>query len=833
MKHEQQALLFNQRVLNKYHLFNSLFLKLPYERIKNIGMLIPILTSFGREKLNEGMSPMEIMDQFFERFTNIKNQQEKISYMQKIVQYVERQVVLFDSVEDAAFNDLKTISDQYQLTDIIKQSDIQQNTEELVKLLSDFSVRLVFTAHPTQFYPPSVQYILHDLKEAIQNDDVEKIDMLLQQLGQTPFYSHERPSPVDEANSIIYYLRNVYYDSIGQLYQGIKKNLPPSIDFNNTDLLKIGFWPGGDRDGNPFVTHEITAEVARSLKNNLMKCYYDDLKMLRRRITFADVSNKLKQLSNKLYSSLYDVNAVMDYKDMTSVLTEVHNLIIEKYNGLFADDVQAFIDKINMFKLHFASLDIRQDSSIHREAMAEIKSKYGNEVKPIDFASFENPLTKDTLLNIAQIKHIQANNGEEGCHRYIISNSELASDVLDVLHMFKFTGYKADEIKMDIIPLFETMQGLDSSIEIMTTLFENEEYKQHIKNRNNKQTIMLGFSDGTKDGGYLKANWEIYKAKMELTKLCKKYDIDVLFFDGRGGPPARGGGKTQKFYASQGKNIANKEIQLTIQGQTITSMYGNSDQFIHNCEQLLMAGIKNDLYPSKDTVWNQSQIDLMEELANLSHQKYLALKGHDLFLPYLEKRSTLKYYTKTNIGSRPGKRGSDDKLKFSDLRAIPFVGSWSQLKQNVPGYFGIGSAIKLLKDQGRIEEVKSLYRNSAFFKTLMLNSMMALQKSYHALTSYLKNDATFSAFWQILNDEYELTKQLILEISNQQALMQEEWLSRASIDVREDIVLPLLLIQQYAIEALNTEDQELDKEKYEKLVIRSLFGNINASRNSA
>jgi phosphoenolpyruvate carboxylase len=833
MKHEDQQQLFNKQVLNKYHLFNSLFLKLPYERIKNIGMLIPILTSFGREKLNEGLTPIDIINRFFERFTNIEDEQGRIEFMQKIVQYVERQVVLFDSVEDAAFNSLKNLSDKFQLSDVITQSAMQQNTEELVKFLADFSVRLVFTAHPTQFYPPSVQYILHDLKDAIQNDDVETIDTLLQQLGQTPFYSKEKPTPVDEANSIIYYLRNVYYQAIGELNQSIKNSLPTGVESTNNDLLRIGFWPGGDRDGNPFVTHEITAEVARTLKNTLMKCYYDDLKLLRRRITFEDCAKKLKVISNKLYSSLFDVNAIMDYKELTSVLEEVYDLIEKKYNGLFKAEVRSFIDQVNTFKLHFASLDIRQDSSIHRNVIETIEAKYGKDIKAIDYKGFEDSLVQDTLLNIAQLSTIQKNNGEQGCHRYIISNSEYASDVMDVLHMFKYVGYKGEEINFDIVPLFETIHGLNDSMEIMTILFTNEEYKAHLKRRGNKQTIMLGFSDGTKDGGYLKANWEIYKTKMSLSKLCQSYGIEPLFFDGRGGPPARGGGKTQRFYASQGKNISNKEIQLTIQGQTITSMYGNIDQFKHNIEQLIIAGIKNELYPAKDTVWTDTTKVLMDELADLSYEKYSALKAHSLFLPYLENRSVLRYYTKANIGSRPGKRGADDnKLKFSDLRAIPFVGSWAQLKQNVPGHFGIGTAINQLKEQGRLDEVKNLYTNSAFFKALILNSMMALQKSYYTLTSYLKNDKVYAEFYNILLAEYELTKTLILEISGQQTLMQEEWSSKASINVREDIVLPLLLIQQYAIEKLN-HDSVTDKDKYEKLVIRSLFGNINASRNSA
>ena len=156
--------------------------------------------------------------------------------------------------------------------------------------------------------------------------------------------------------------------------------------------------------------------------------------------------------------------------------------------------------------------------------------------------------------------------------------------MLTVYALFKFCGYENDEINFDIIPLFETINGMDNAENVMETLFNLPVYKKHLQHRNNTQTIMLGFSDGTKDGGYLKANWEIFETKERLSKLAKKYKIKILFFDGRGGPPARGGGKTHRFYASQGKQIANEGIQLTIQGQTITSMYGTEEQFKFNCE---------------------------------------------------------------------------------------------------------------------------------------------------------------------------------------------------------------------------------------------------------
>ena len=396
--------------------------------------------------------------------------------------------------------------------------------------------------------------------------------------------------------------------------------------------------------------------------------------------------------------------------------------------------------------------------------------------------------------------------------------------------MFKWCGWGDKDITFDIVPLFETMKGMDNAEATMQQLFSLPAYKSHVAQRANKQTIMLGFSDGTKDGGYLKANWSILKSKEELSAVCAKNQVDAIFFDGRGGPPARGGGKTHRFYAAQTNKVANNEIQLTIQGQTITSTYGTKEQFKYNSEQLLTAGLSNTILGKEITISDDSR-NLIEELSELSFAKYDALKHHDKFMPYLENMSTLKYYTKANIGSRPGKRGNKAKLELSDLRAISFVGSWSQLKQNVPGYFGIGSALKAMVDSGRFEEVKKLYEEVPFFQALMMNSMMSLSKCYFELTSYMKENDEYGAFWQILHDEYSLSKKLLLELSGMEMLMEKEAISRESIKIRENIVLPLLVIQQYALQKIG--EGNAHKDLYEKIVTRSLYGNINASRNSA
>jgi phosphoenolpyruvate carboxylase len=371
---------------------------------------------------------------------------------------------------------------------------------------------------------------------------------------------------------------------------------------------------------------------------------------------------------------------------------------------------------------------------------------------------------------------------------------------------------------------------MDTSEQSMHDLFQTAPYMAHVKKRGNKHTIMLGFSDGTKDGGYVKANWSILKTKENLTNVCKQYEVGAVFFDGRGGPPARGGGKTHRFYAAQTKDIANNEIQLTIQGQTITSTYGTREQFVYNCEQLLTAGLSNNIFGKENTISQEHRV-LMEELSERSFAKYDALKHHDKFMPYLENRSTLKYYTKANIGSRPGKRGQKAKLELSDLRAISFVGSWSQLKQNVPGYFGIGSAIASLEAEGKLGELQEMFKEVPYFKALMQNSMMALAKCYFELTSYMKEDPEYGDFWQILYDEYTLSKEKLLLISGLNILMEKEAVSRESVLIRENIVLPLLVIQQYALQKIG-QNVPL-KEVYEKIVTRSLYGNINASRNSA
>ena len=839
---------FKKSVRKKFNIYNTLFLNIPYTDMENLGTLVPLLFQQCEKGLKAGKNPSEILENFFTKYAGITSEKERIDFMFRIIQYVERQVVLYDSVEDAAFPKLHEHTLSLSIRDYFQLANKNKRSDELLKKLESFSARIVLTAHPTQFYTPAVLGIINRLRALIPENDIDEIDLTMQQLGLTTLVNRKKPTPLDEAKNIIFTLRHVYYDAVGEMYAYIKQHVD-NTNFFNPDIIKLGFWPGGDRDGNPFVTSEITNAVADELRMTLMKCYYHDLKTLNRKITFRGLHEAIYRLRYDLYQSMFNADKVLHVDSILEQLQSIRQSLVEEYHDLYLKELDHFIDKVHIFKTHFAALDIRQDHRVHKRLVTEILKQKGVIKKDLDELEhaelikcllqedirvkpedIEDPLLKDTLKNIGQLKAIQEKNGEAGCNRYIISNSEDIFGVLFVFGLFRWSGWDPKAITFDIVPLFETMIGMDNSEEVMRDLFKLPAYRRHLELRNNHHTIMLGFSDGTKDGGYVKANWSILKTKEKLSGVCHKNGIKAIFFDGRGGPPARGGGKTHRFYAAQTRDVANHEIQLTIQGQTITSTYGTKEQFMHNSEQLLTAGLSNTIY-GKENVITFAQRELIETLSELSFDKYNDLKNHEAFIPYLENRSTLKYYQKANIGSRPGKRGNKAKLELSDLRAISFVGSWSQLKQNVPGYFGIGTAIKTLSDQGKMKSLKALYKEVPFFQALMKNSMMSLCKCYFELTRYMEDDATFGSFWNILYEEYLLSKQMLLEISGSEVLMEDEAVSRESIRIRENIVLPLLVIQQNALQKIG-QDVE-NREVYEKIVTRSLIGNINASRNSA
>ncbi len=847
---------FREQVALKYQLYNGLFLALPFEEVRSAGILLPMFSDYCKAELERKRSPVDIVGDFFAERVDNAGFDDMAKMLFRFMQFVERQVLLFDALEDASFPVVRDLEGAGSLRELFATIERKNARAQFRDLLHSFSVRVVLTAHPTQFYPDEILTVLTDLDRAISRGDLKGVNDLLLQLGKTRFRNKERPTPLDEAKSLLYYMENTLYEVIPAIHhrivgfafdpEEIADPLPRAMQLDPP--IQLGFWPGGDRDGNPFVTSELTIKIGRLLRSRIIALYLSDLGELKRRLTFDGVIEKIEAVHARLRTTLYPYDVVnmdsleeptycedvedmgyLSVDDFLSDLLEIRARVVAEHQSLFVDQLDRLIYKIRIFGFHFATMDIRQDSRVHGrlvEDLVSLLSKYAagspsekrytemdadERLEVLDGLSSLFPLpdnvvqelpeglSRETIHSLQAAQRIQRLNGEKGVHRYIISNTQNAANVLEVWTLAQCAGWPNRSMKLDIVPLFETIDDLHNAPSVMESLYFLPVYREHLRSRGNVQTIMVGFSDGTKDGGYVTANWEIYRAKQKLTAVARSFDVHVIFFDGRGGPPARGGGNTHRFYRSLGRNVESRQIQITVQGQTISSKYGTAESARYNLEQLFSSGIENNLFPEDLYQLTDADVEILDELSRTCNAAYLQLKQHPLLARYLVEMTPLLYYGAANIGSRPSSRNQSDEFRLEDLRAIPFVGAWSQMKQNVPGYYGLGSGLRHFIRNGRRGDLVRLYRESLFFRTLIENASQSLSKTNFALTNYIKDDPVYGEFWMMVYQEARLTIDAILEISGQDDLLGADRAIRESIALREDMVLPTQLIQQYAL----------------------------------
>ena len=433
---------FRNLVGVKFQLYNSLFTSLPFHRIEKTGILLSLFLSVCEEGFKKKLSPKQIIEDFFNKHTSSLKEEDKLDLLFRFVQYAERQVVLFDALEDAAFrevNDMNGVGTLKHLESEVVQEKLQG---KLAEKLKDFNVLLVLTAHPTQFYPGPVLGIINDLSKALAENNASQVNVLLQQLGKTPFFKHQKPTPYDEAVSLIWYLENVFYAAAGRIASYFKNHFADSLS-NDHSVIRMGFWPGGDRDGNPFVKSETTLQVAEALRGGIIKCYYLEIRRLKRRLTFQGVDVLLADLERKLYNNIFVPGQKTDItqNEILRTLDEIRDILIHKHNSLFLHLVNNLKNKVQIFGLHFASLDLRQESSVHGTVIESLigtvkelpenyaslnedeKIKILSDLQPIDQSILTgDEMQKDTIESVQTVKQIQRFNGVQGCNRYIISH---------------------------------------------------------------------------------------------------------------------------------------------------------------------------------------------------------------------------------------------------------------------------------------------------------------------------------------------------------------------------------------------------------------------------
>ena len=547
-------------------------------------------------------------------------------------------------------------------------------------------------------------------------------------------------------------------------------------------------------------------------------------------------------------------------KEFKEDLQVIYDSLIEHHGeALVTGDLTELLQAVDVFGFFLASIDMRQDSSVHEACVAELLAS-ANIVK--DYSSLseeekcqvllkqllEDPrilsathepkseLLQKELEIFKTARQLKDALGEEVIKQNIISHSTSVSDLLELAIMLKEVGLIDENgTRVQIVPLFETIEDLDNSCDTMEKYLSLPIAQKWIASKNNYQEIMLGYSDSNKDGGYLSSCWTLYKAQQQLTAIGDKFGVKITFFHGRGGTVGRGGGPTYEAITSQPLRSINDRIRLTEQGEVIGNKYGNKDAAYYNLEMLVSAAINRMVTHKKSDAHTSNKYErIMDQVVERSYQIYRDLVfGDERFYDYFFESSPIKAISSFNIGSRPAARKTITEI--GGLRAIPWVFSWSQSRVMFPGWYGVGSSFKEFIDQdpeNNLAFLQLMYKRWPFFKSLLSNVDMVLSKSNMNIAfeyAQLCEDQNVRDIFNIILDEWQLTKNVILEIEGHDELLAENTYLRDSLDYRMPYFNVLNYIQLELIKRQRNGQLTPDQEKLIHITINGIATGLRNS----
>ena len=737
-----------------------------------------------------------------------------------------------------------------------------------------------------------------DVKNGLINKSKWKEDLQkhIEILLQSDIIREKKLKVANEITNVLEYYNRSFIKAITKLMVEYKKLLRENfIDLVNETPITMGMWIGGDRDGNPFVTAD-TLKLSAMKQCELIITYYmnqldilyrtfsmssqlikesDDLRLLADKSNDSSVYREKEYYRKAIYyireklsnTKKYLLNNVdNDEKYLTAEELEQDLLIIKnsllENNGdtLIKGDLEELLSAVKIFGFYLASIDMRQDSSVYEACVAELLKSANIENNYSELSESEkcdlllNILKKDPrplsindenkqseelkkeLLIFKTARELKDKLGNNIIKQNIISHTTSISDLLELAIMLKEVGLVgSDFARLQLVPLFETIEDLENSYEIMDNYLALDIVKKWVKDNKDYQEIMLGYSDSNKDGGYLSSGWSLYKAQQDLSSLGNKHGIKITFFHGRGGTVGRGGGPSYDAIISQPLGSVQDRIRLTEQGEIIAAKYGNKDAAYYNLETLFSAVIErmNADMVNIDIRDIPEIKEMMDEIVEDSYKTYRKLVFEDPnFYNYFFEATPIKEVSSLNIGSRPASR-----KKITDiggLRAIPWVFSWSQSRIMLPGWYGVGTAFSnfINKDSRNIDKLRTMYKDWPFFTSLLSNVDMVMSKSDMEIAkeyaNLCKDDKTKEVYDKILK-EWKLTKQVVLDISEHKEFLEDNTYLTKSLENRLQYFNTLNLLQ---IELIRRAREEETLESQINTIHITINGVATGLRNS-
>ena len=764
-------------------------------------------------------------------------------------------------------------------------SEAGADTETVRSVLNDVLIEPTFTAHPTEARRGTVKAKLRSIADHLETLDAQSltdreaervwrdIDAEVTSLWQTRQVRQRPPEPQDEARNIQWYLENTLFDVTGEVYsefEDIVTDEYPDIDLPK--LFEFRSWAGSDRDGNPYVTVDVTQDTLERQREIVLERYRTQLKRLSAILSqdgdrypttgafqasleadldeFPMITEEAEErypdepYRQKLRLMRERLNRIGDvrpggYEDDDQLLEDLETIdaSLRAYGG--SDIAEAYVEpllrQVSTFGFSLASLDLRDHRIQHTKAIDEALAEEGidyrelNEDERVDLLTDailqdepiidpENPgdvseVAEKVLTRFAALGDWQEEFGVEAIDTYCISMTEEPSHVLEVLFLADQVGAVSlpDHAGLDVVPLLETESALNGADRIMGTLFENEAYKQVLEARGNTQEIMLGYSDSNKENGFLAANCDLYKNQKRLAEITNDYDVTMRLFHGRGGSISRGGGPMNKALLALPNETVTGQVKFTEQGEAIAEKYGNERIAERNLEQMLDAQIRarhNALQEPVEEVPDE-WAEAMDTMATAARAAYRDLLETDGFVSYFEQATPITVIEDLNLGSRPASRSEDRSVE--DLRAIPWVFSWTQSRCILPGWFSLASGVEAyLDDGGEMETLREMYDEWAFFRTTFDRAALSLTRTDLEIAdeyASLADSELREEFQPRIEGEYESAVDYTAEITGREDLLRRDWLDE-SLERRNPYVDPLNLLQTHLLSQTHLTEAE-------------------------
>jgi phosphoenolpyruvate carboxylase len=731
--------------------------------------------------------------------------------------------------------------------------------ERLAQLLDQLEVRPVLTAHPTEARRRAVVDALARIADqaerlgdprlaASEHADAERrLSEQVSVLWRTAQLRRQRPTPLDEVRTMTAVFDESLFLLVPTLYRELERALgaaglqTPERPVGRP-VLAWGTWVGGDRDGNPSVTHEVTRAAMDIYAEHVLRGLENASRRIGRSLTVSAESTppspRLEAELGRALAALGDrseafqtrspgephrqllllaadrlvatrTGSAQRYsgpKEFIADLRTIQSSLLESGAGRIASgDLQTLVWQAETFGFHLASLEVRQHSAVHRAVLDELLPGLSKDAAQLDALGRDgshslkqavSDRADEVLATLRTMAEVQSVYGAEACRRYVVSFTRAAADVVAV-HALGRLAVPDGSLDLDVVPLFESRADLEAAPGVLDFLLELPGWLAWLNGRDRRLEVMLGYSDAAKDAGFLAANLALYRAQETLAEWARHNHVQLTLFHGRGGAVGRGGGPAGRAIRSQAPGSVGGRFKVTEQGEVIFGRYGNAAIGLRHLEQVISAVLVASTveHESRLAAAGERYAPAAELMAERSEAVYRQLVEAQGFAEFLGRVSPLDEINRLHIGSRPARREADGKRDLEGLRAIPWVFAWTQNRCNLPGWFGLGTGIQAAAERHGIEFLREMRGAWPFFESLLDNAEMSLAKADPMIAGLYLELGGRPDLVDVIREEYRLTRRLVLALSGNDRLLAGHPILRQAVDLRNPYVDALSLLQ--------------------------------------